>query len=596
MSAPKNCEFQSKLIIKEFRNIFLKIACLIFGLTLLMPIRVFSQDIRDLEPEPVPPQVEAPEGELKPPEPGLPGALDERVMVEALRGVIFINSQDQLQDRPPVPANGLDAVRVPNLQTPDARMVVDEHLGKPVSMASLNRLATALYLYYSEIDLPFVNITLPEQDITDGVVQILVIETRLGEITIEGARYFSEDIYRSQLRLRPGEPIRKSMIDEDVNWINRNPFRQAGIFLAPGGEVGTTNLALRVNEKFPLRVYAGYSDNGTDLTDKNRLNSGFNWGNAFGLGHQFSYQLTGSRDFNRLIAHSGSYVIPLPWRHFLTFCGAYSSSKYDVPAPLSQFGRSGQVSINYQAELQKIGAYTHMLSGLFDFKLSDNNLEFGGIPVTDNITHILQFGVQYNGSLPDRWGATSFTGRVILSPGDLDSRNKTGYFSISRAFAEADYTYININLMRSQRLPFDFSLFVDGTIQFASGTLLGSEQISFGGANAVRGYDESSVYGDEGYLLKIELRAPLMSPAPRLNLKGIQDQLQVYGFLDYGVSKNVDLLPGEDPGVILKSLGLGLRYYLARNLSMSLAYGWQQKALEGLNRDARAHVSITLSY
>jgi hemolysin activation/secretion protein len=87
-----------------------------------------------------------------------------------------------------------------------------------------------------------------------------------------------------------------------------------------------------------------------------------------------------------------------------------------------------------------------------------------------------------------------------------------------------------------------------------------------------------------------------MSPAPRLNLKGIQDQLQLYGFLDYGVSKNVDLLPGEDPSVILKSLGLGLRYYIARNFSMNVAYGWQQKALEGLKRDARAHVSVTLSY
>jgi hemolysin activation/secretion protein len=575
-----------------------RVSTLLPGLILLLLLTSpsLAQDLRDLEPKPVPQQVEAPEGEIKPPEPGLPGALDETVMVEALRGVIFINSQDQLQDRPPVPANGLDAGRVPNLQTPEARKIADEHLGKPVSMVSLTRLAGALYLYYSEIDLPFVNITLPEQDITNGVVQFLVIETRLGEITIDGARYFSEDLYRSQLRLRPGKPIRKTTIDEDVDWINRNPFRQGGMFLAPGEEVGTTNLALRVNERLPLRVYAGYSNNGTDLTDKNRLNAGFNWGNAFGLGHQLSYQLTGSRDFNRLIAHSGSYVIPLPWRHFLIFSGAYSESKYDVPAPLSQYGRSGQASLTYQAELKKIGAYTHTLSGLFDFKLSDNNLEFGGIPVTDNITHILQFGVQYNGSLPDRWGTTSFIGRLIYSPGDLDSRNKTGYFSISRAFAEPDYTYININLMRNQGLPFDFSLFVEGTIQFASGTLLGSEQISFGGANAVRGYDESSEYGDEGYLLKIELRAPLISLAPKFNLKGIQDQLQVFGFLDYGVSKNVDLLPGEDPSVILQSLGLGLRYYLARNFSMNVAYGWQQKALEGLSLDHRAHVSVSLSY
>ena len=553
-----------------------------------------AQELRELVPLPVPPQVEAPEE--VPPERKPPLVMDETVMVETLKGLIFVTNSDQVQAQPPVPEDGLDVSKVPTLQTPEARKVVDEHLGKPVSMASLNRLVASLYLYYSRIDLPFVSITLPEQDITGGVVQVLVIKGQLGEIRIEGARYFSEDLYRSQLRLRPGEPIRKSVIDRDVDWINRNPFRRAGMFVEPGKEVGTTNLALRVRERFPLRVYGGYNNAGTETTGEDRMFFGANWGNAFGLGHQLNYQFTSSTDLEKSVGHGASYIVPLPWCHFLTLYGAYSRIKSHVPEPLAREGESSQLSLRYEAPLPEIGAYTQSVSGLFDFKKSDNNLEFGGITVTDNVTHILQWGLQYNGSLPHAWGVTSFSGRLTYSPGDLSSRNRDEYFSVSRAFAEAEYLYATFDLSRTQRLPADFALLLTGTVQFSNRNLLGSEQLEFGGANTVRGYDEGEVYRDRGYLLKLELAAPPIRLSRWLGVEAVTDQLQLYAFHDYGVARSVDLLPGEDPTIILQSVGLGLRYYVGRYFSLNFAYGWQQKAVEGAERSSRSHVSAVLSF
>ena len=557
-----------------------------------------AQDLRQIQPEPVPPQVEAPKApDITPQEPVLPGPADETVMVDALKGLVFVSALEQVSAKPPLPKAGIDASQVPMLHSDDARKVLDPFIGQPVSMASLNRLVSSLYLFYIDRDLPFVSITLPEQDITAGVVQILVIEGVLGEIDIEGARYFSEDLYRSMLRLKIGKPLRKSVMERDVDWINRNPFRAGNFYLKPGQETaGTTDLVFRVRERFPLRVYAGFNNHGTDLTGRNHLETGFNWGNAFGLGHQLNYQFTTNTDLEDYIGHSGSYLIPLPWRHLLSLSGSSSHTRSRLAAPMSQKGKSSQWSLRYEAPLSNVGKYTHSVSAFFDYKKSDNNLEFSSTPVTDNKTSILQWSLQYNGSLPDAWGVTSFSARGTYSPGNLSSTNKDEPFSISRAYAAARYAYAAFDLTRTHYLPHAFSLYRLGHAQIADGNLLGSEQVQFGGSSSIRGYVEGDTYGDQGYILTQELRTPPLAPSRWFDLAGANDRLQLYLFHDYGVARNVDLLPGERRFTILQSIGAGLHYFVGRNFSLNFDYGWRQRVTEKSGRGSRGHIAATISF
>ncbi|MEW6076392.1 MAG: ShlB/FhaC/HecB family hemolysin secretion/activation protein [Thermodesulfobacteriota bacterium] len=557
-----------------------------------------AQDLRDLKPEPVAPQVAPPEGEIIPPAPAQvsPAPADETVMVEALLGLVFVTAADQVQPSPAIPEGGLDAGRVPLLADPEARAMLQErYLGKPVSMAALQRLVMDLYLHYSRTDTPFVSITLPEQDITSGVVQVMVRESRAGAIRIDGARYFSEDLYRSSMRLKPGDPVRKSVLNGDADWINRNPFRAGNFFMAPGGEPGTTDFEFRVNERLPLRVYAGYNNAGTDTTGKNRAETGLNWGNAFGLGHQLNYQFTTNTEFEDYAAHSGSYLVPLPWRDALTLSGVYSTIHSRMPEPFNQDGKSSELNLQYDHDLQACGAYTQGLSLLFDYKNSDNNMEFSDEPVTDNTTYIMQASLVYSGNLPDSLGATGFTGRLTYSPGDLGHYNKDEYFDITRAGAEADYTYANLRLTRSLTLPAAFSLDLSATGQLSNRNLLGSEQVQFSGQFGVRGYDDDAVYADTGYLLRAELLLPLIFPARMLADREWKDPFQPFLFCDYGMGENVDPLPDEDPTTIVRSAGAGCRYHIDRYLSVDFSYGWQLKSLEGEDRGSKGHIRVLLS-
>lgn len=561
-----------------------------------LPFLADAQDLKKLEPLPVPPQVGPPHAPLEPPPPPALPHQDERVIVEALRGLVFLDRKEAVVPKVEMPPGGIDVLRLPRLRTPEFRKLVAPYLGKPVSMAALDRLIKGIYAYYSAMDLPFVSATLPEQDITTGVVQILVVEGGLGRLRVEGAKWFSEDLYRSAIRLRPNEPIRLSVLNEDVAWINKNPFRRANIFFDQGDTVGGTDLVLRTQERLPLRAYAGYNNNGSESTDRNQYLAGFNWGNAFGLGHQLNYQYTSSPDFRELQGHSGSYAIPLPWRDTLTFSGAYSKIKPDMAAPFERDGMSGQASLRYDADLAPVGPLRQAVAMLLEYKVTDNNLLFGGIPVTDNRTDIVQLSGIYSGGFADSWGANTFGLRLTASPGRMTGRNKTEYFEISRASAKADYFYGTMDLARTQPLPANFSLQVNGHLQLASGNLLGSEQLGLGGVNSVRGFNEGTVYGDQGYLLRTELHAPPLDSGSWFPFVAPSMPLDLLVFYDYGTTGNISRLTDEARWNTLKSAGVGFRLAVDRYISVSFDYGWRLAEYGDASYGSHGHFSLIISY
>lgn len=561
------------------------------ALLLLTAGTAAAQDFERIAPKAVPPP-----GQTDREGPRVPAA-DTRVRLQALKGLVFLTDPKALRLEGARDISGLDVSRVPELQTEEFRARMSRYIGKPVSAASVDRLVNDVVTYYTEQDRPFVVVTSPEQDITGGVIQLLVIEGRVGQVNVSGAQFFPESLYRDAIGLKPGESIRKRKLDADVEWLNRNPFRSATVQLAPGSAVGTTDVTLRTQERKPLRLYAGFDDTGTTLTDEKRVLFGANWGNAFGLDHQLNYQFSASPDLSTFRAHSLTYIVPLPWRHLLTVFGADSDVKGRLPAPFALAGDSTQLGLRYEVPLARMGAYSHALIGGFDWKRTNNNLEFGGTNVSATGAEVAQFSVAYTGRANDAYGSSAFTGTLFHSPGGLTDKNEDANFRSLRAFADAKYTYVNLQGQRITSLPRDFSWHLTGELQFSNENLLGSEQIGAGGFSSVRGYDEREANGDQGFLLRNELRTPTFNAGPPV--QGAQAQLQLLTFLDYGVVRNKRLLPAEDRSVELASVGLGARFSVEQNVTVRFDYGWQLKdtGAPGVGpRSGRAHFALLISY
>jgi hemolysin activation/secretion protein len=445
-----------------------------------------------------------------------------------------------------------------------------------------------IVVYYRENDRPVVDVIVPEQDITTGVVQLIVLEGRLGEIRVEGNEWFSSRFLADQVRMEPGDIFDEGELRDDLRWVNNNPFRDVNFIYTPGKERGTADLVLQTEDRFPVRFFAGYEDSGNDLTDDSRYFAGFNWGDALLLDHQMNYQYTTNPDGKKLRAHSGSYIMPLPWRHTWTFFGSYVETKADVPAPFNLEGVSWQASTRYAVPLRDIGPYRHEWTGGFDFKQTNNNLEFGGIAVVNTPTEICQWVVGYDASMQDAWGGTTAGIQSFISPGGWTEKNRTANFQTLRAFANDEYVYTVASLDRVTRLPEDFTLGTRFKYQFANANLLPSEQFGLGGYQTVRGYDEREANGDGGYLVSLEVRTPPVS----ISDGTIPDQLQFLAFWDYGCTFNRTLLPGEDPN----SVGPGVRYVITPYFSFRFDYGFQLYQAVAGRHGSRGHIGAVLSY
>jgi len=521
----------------------------------------------------------------------------DEVLVGRLKGVFILSDPKQVRARGVTGRRDVEPGRVAFARRPDFAAVIRPYLGQAVTMNSLAHLTRSIVAYYRGHDRPVVNVYVPAQSITSGYVQIVVVESRVEKVDATGGHYFSNDMLRHQVDLRPGDSISGDVLRKDLAWINRNPFLQSDILMAPGDHPGTTDLLLRTQDRFPVRAYVGYEDSGTQYTGDDRLLAGFNYGNLFGVGQQLSYQFMMDPTIRKFYAHSATYVIPLPWKHQMTFFGSYSESHANLGPGLDTDGIDWQISARYEVPLPGTAHFTESVLGGFDFKRSNNDLVFGGASVFNTFTDVDQFVLGYQANELDDAGSTSGSLTGFWSPGKFTNYDNDADYMLQRLDARADYVYGQLALSRVTRLPFNFSWTVRGEVQRANANLLPSEQLGLGGYATVRGYDEREANGDNGFLISTEVATPPVSLGDLFGLK-LKDQLQFLGFVDYGGTSLHQLTPADvNPNTNLLGVGPGLRYTITPYLSIRFDYGFQMIDTGFDNRhNSRAHLGVLVSY
>jgi hemolysin activation/secretion protein len=523
------------------------------------------------------------------------------VVASRLAGIRFVSSAKEVRSGGFHGQSAIDPGDVPFARQPDFAAVVQPFLGQPVTIGSLDNLTSAVVKYYRDHDRPIVNVFAPAQNITNGYIQIVVAEGRVGDVQAKGANWFSNDDLRQDLRLHPGDPISGQIVREDLDWMNRNPFHQSDIVFGPGDSPGLSDITLKTADRFPVRFFAGYDDAGNQFTGDYRYFTGFNYGDLFGLGQQLSYQFSTAEDTNLFTAQSASWVIPLPWRHILTIYGSYGQSSANVPGTGGMFHTSGtswQTSFRYEVPLRAPANFTHSLVAGFDFKESNNNLAFGGVPIVSNTpADTAQLVIGYQAAYTDPYGSTTGSIMGYLSPGGLTSADSTNAYQAQRFGAKPYYEYAQVNLQRLTKLPWNFTWTERGELQFSDQNLLPSEQLGLGGYDTVRGYDEREVNGDSGFLISSELATPPISLGNLVGIAQASDQFQLLGFVDYGGTSLHNPGPSDtNPNSNLLGIGPGIRYAISPYMSFRFDYGFQLiKTGFDSRYDSRGHIGLVLS-
>ena len=560
----------------------------------------------------------------------------DHVILPNLKGLVFIDNLGALK-KGGTAGSGVVTQNLPMLDDPAIHDQLAGFIGKPLTQASVQDLGSLIADWYRQKKYPFVDVSVPAgQDVTNGVVQVVVAESHLGKVGARGNYWFSSEFLESQVRLKPGDRINIGDLEDDKNWINQNPFRLVNIVASRGDDPGVTDLTVdTVVEKFPVRGYVGYANNGTPLIGHDRWNVGFIWGNAAWHDDQFSYQFSSSDDFwhsrekidgvepdAQFRSHTVNYAYVLPWRDKVIVYGYYieATPKLD-PAFAQTFGarqtgEDGSAGIRYSMRLPSTRKFDEHVEFGYEFKTSNNNLIFGVpfISGSNTTTEVDQFVVEYDATLRDDYGQTEATNSFVFSPGGLTDLNHSRFFEAQTGSnaIRSSYVYDHIALTRVTGLPLDsdwakklgwfggVTAITKVVAQVADGNLLPSEQLGAGGAASVRGYDERAANGAEGILFSQEFRTPAFSLAKEFlhTNSPWNDQTQLGVFYDFGNVSDVNQIPNTPSSTQLSSVGMGFHLLAGpdQNIRIDLDYGFQLHKLPGAQNDSQyGHIAVTLA-
>lgn len=493
----------------------------------------------------------------------------EGIVLIGVGGVFEGISQDDL---------GKEPIRWIQLKLPGRSKELRERLapflGRPLTREDLVQMKREVILYYRDCNHPLVIVSVPEQEVTNGIVQLLVKESRIDQIKVYGNRFFSEKRYRRAIHLEPGDFIDEDILLSDIQFLNRNSFRRVDVLYAEGDSPQTTNVELIVKDRFPLSAVGGIDNAGIAHTNPFRWFAGVTWGNVLGLDHTFSAQYIATLDNHKFRAITGSYLMPLPIQHVLSFYGGYSEVHAHVPYHSRTEGKSWQASARYTIPLPPSPWMLHEMTWGYDVKQSNNTVNFvEELPVIGQNVNLSQFmagyQVGYERDYPSWKHKVGFTIELFFSPFTwLPHQSKIDFHSLN-PFADPIYVYGRAALNYKVVLPKGFEGVFLCTAQLSNQSLLPSEELGIGGYNTVRGYEERELNADDGVIVTTELYLPKMT----FIRKPFQDRLSFLLFADYGFAHYNHRLPKEAQSAHLLGAGPGLRYMMENYFSVRIDWG-----------------------
>jgi hemolysin activation/secretion protein len=474
------------------------------------------------------------------------------------------------------------------------REQVREFIGKTLDFNGLNDAASRIQRYYRERGYFLAVAYLPQQEIKDGIVEIAVLEGRLGQINlqVDPKTRLKESYARSILdaHLKTGDLITENALERPLLLLRDLPDMEVTSELGPSKtQLGAADLTVKLSEnRRPVSGYVDADNYGNRFSGEYRLGINLNTGNLTGYGDLLSFRgfLTNDSlmEFGRI-----SYVIPVG--PYGTRIGA-SATAFDYELgkdfAAAQSNGDGQVYTLYALHpflrtrnanlfVQAAAEHKDLVDRIDSVGIrEDRKINSGKLGVVGDFRDRL-----LSGGL-NSYSVTATGGKLELDPTTAvgDAAPGTGLNTAG------NFSKLNIEARRLQRVSDSFSLLLAYAAQLADKNLASAEKMSLGGPNGVRAYPVGEAPGDSGQLATAELRYIV----PSLQVFG--GDLSISTFADYGQVRTNQEVPPVDPtnGQNMRSIwGYGLGLSLGREgnflLRMSVAWSGDKEVPQSDPRD-----------
>jgi hemolysin activation/secretion protein len=497
---------------------------------------------------------------------------------------------------PPQPAaasfklNDLRLNGVKALTNEELQGITAPYIGRNVTLGDLESLAQAITARYKERGYFLAQAVVPVQTVRDGIVEISVIEGRLGKVDVNVApdAPLSEARVRGFLApLQPGEAVNAQAYERSMLLLSDQPGVKVSSGLQEGTQPGTTDLSVEVAAA-PRWAFTAEADNhGTKESGRFRVGGTARWLSPFGIGDNLDMRLMVSNN-NGLQFGRVAYEAPIGTSGLRAGVGL-ARVNYELGGEFAELGAQGKAdvldfSLNYPLIRQRQQNLFLRLGA--DVKnLTD---EMNAVDLTAK-KRVHGFGLGWAWERRDEvFGGGYWASSGTLYRGDLsirDEQSRAFDQSIAGHHTEGGYTKLTFQLSRLQAIVPNHSLYVAIGGQRASKNLDASEKLSLGGARAVRAYPSGELLVDEGAIGTVEWRW------------SVNSELTPFVFYDAARGKIVRDPSPFDTGSnrhSLRGFGIGISWSRPGNFAINATIAWRDGTrpaqTDGGGRNPRLYV------
>lgn len=462
-------------------------------------------------------------------------------------------------------------------KTDDLNKISQELIGKDVTLNDINNVANAVTNIYRKQGYLTTRAYVPAQVLKDGVVEIRVVEGTIGNIKVEGAKWVKATYIKNNILknndIDKNKIFNVNDLSKSMAEVNSPSYIKGKVTLEKGAEQGQTDIVLDVQDRFPFKFAVGWNNQGQDVVGVQRAGLYTSLDNVTGIGDK----LWANNSFaSGTYGLDTGYSVPLGYKgDRLTF--GYSLSNTNLGKEYKSYdinGKSHNFSTSIIHPIKKGDNYSVDSRIAFDMMHSDTTI-FGGSNLNKYEVRALRTGVSANKTdSHGRWFGdfTVSTGIPLL--GATENNN--------HGMPDSKFVKFNTLLTRLQKLPHNCLGIMRLNTQFATSTLLPAEQMQLGGAYTVRGFDQSALLGDNGYVLSFEGRTPIPFLPKTVNVPywkdktvavPLKDSLRLAAFYDQGWTKVIQQDITESHRNFFQSVGVGLRVYVGKYMTANFDLG-----------------------
>ena len=458
----------------------------------------------------------------------------------------------------------------------EIKKITDQYTGKTVSLQDLYDMTDAINAVYEKKGYSVCKAYLPPQRIHEGMVHVGLLEGKTGNVVINGLRHTRKGYVANRIKLEPGKVANTDALTDRLQRFNATNDVQLRILVHAGEKPGTTDYEISAVEPKSNHAVSLYVDN-----------AGYETSGRWREGIFYTMRsVTGQRDALRLnyLRSEGTNIIganySLPVNNLgtmLDFDYGYNTTKI-IKGNLKSAGVKGRsyaagLTLRHPLLVDDKRRYEVGLQFLHQNSYTDVS-SYRALDDTRN-TYIPYISFTHYGksSVLYHKHSIAFT--------KYDNLNNTGD---SYAAYKLDTIYqkqLGGGQMLSARL--------NAQVASQSKNMSSSDMFYIGGANSVRGYEESFLSGSQGFNASLSWLVPL-------DKKRI---FNAFAFFDYGrVFGNETTQAALDQTLYSTGVGLTASY---KNFYSSLTLGIPLKrefeSLQGQKVDrTRIHFNCSVAF